>query len=435
MFDLCLKNGKVYRNNRFEEKHIYVHSGIIREISVENFPAKKVIECGSQYILPGFIDPHVHLSLELGEFTSVDDFKNGSKIAALGGITTVIDFLDPIHHEDAFEQALIQRKEKARDSMIDYSFHTTLATFKGDYNRLIQESIKKGLPSIKVFTTYEGSHRMTSYRSIYKLLQLSHEKEFLLLVHAEDNQFLEVPSTLETYAKSRSPFSEYMAFMNLGAINDAVGGKLYIVHSTCGSNIRKIKDKFSNVFIESCPQYFHLDETFYQKEDGNLFVLAPPLRSVSERKNLIKAIDLIDTIGTDHCSFRKEDKLKYDDITKVPKGIGSLEYSFTLMYTIFGKKVIDKYTINPAKIHGLYPQKGTLEIGTDADIVVFDPTISYTISNGESYAKYSPYEGISVTGKVIHTIRRGEMLVENSRFIGTSKGKFIRRQYESDKKC
>ena len=164
-------------------------------------------------------------------------------------------------------------------------------------------------------------------------------------------------------------------------------------------------------------------------------MLAPPLRSKKESKILKENIDIINVISTDHCSFTKNDKRKYKEISKIPKGLGSIEFSFSLMYNLFGEKIIDKFTKNPAKIFGLCPNKGDISLNTDADLVVFNPNKEFVIDSGKSNSDYSPYEGIRLKGRVEKTFLRGKLIVDNYEYIGNSKGKFIRRKYESNKEC
>jgi len=168
----------------------------------------------------------------------------------------------------------------------------------------------------------------------------------------------------------------------------------------------------------------------YKRDDGRLFLLAPPLRSKKEQEKLRKNIDLIHTIGTDHCPFTKEEKYRYSEVSKVPKGIGGIEYSFSLMYNLFGTSIIDKFTVNPAKIHGLYPQKGVIQEDSDADLVIFDPNRELTIDAGHSKSDYSPYEGIKVRGVVESTILRGQFLVKERKFVGKDvKGTYLKRKH------
>lgn len=433
IYDLVLKNGKIYIDQCFIKKNIYINGEKIVRITDKILESKKVIDCNERVIMPGFIDPHVHFALDLGEFKSRDDFYQGSKIAALGGVTTFIDFLDPIINNNAIEEALNKRQALAKESLVDYSFHVTLGNFIDHVSDLIEKTKALGLPSIKVFTTYSDSNRRISLKKLYELIS----EDILVLIHSEKDELITERDEIFNYKDSRPWYSEYLQILEIAGIAELKQGNVYFVHTTCGSAIQMVKEKFKKllmkkIFFESCPQYFYLDESKYTKNNSKLFLIAPPLRSEKEMIYLKENIDSISTIGTDHCSFMKIDKEKYDQVSKIPKGFGSIEYSFSLMYNLFGEKIIDKFTKNPAQIFGLYPQKGKIELNTDADLVIFNPKKEFIIDSGHSNSDYSPYEGIKLRGKIESTILRGEIIVEDYEYVGKIKGNFIRRKYESN---
>ncbi|MHA1304250.1 MAG: dihydroorotase [Candidatus Heimdallarchaeaceae archaeon] len=439
MYKLGLINGNVYRDGSFTRENIYIEDGVIKVIvpQTEILRCETTIDCTDRLILPGFIDPHVHLNLDLGEFKSVDDYESGSIAAAFGGITTFIDFLEPIKYVSEFEEMLKQKMIEAKVSHIDYSFHTTVGNFKDQAKELVNKTLEKGLPSIKLFTTYSDSDRRISYEKLKELLNCSARSNVLILVHAENDEIIkqaEINDTIEEYELSRPAKAEIVEIEKLAELVKETGGKMYIVHLTCGTSIEMLKTNYTEllgrkILIESCPQYFLLTKDLYQNENGRLYLLAPPLRSSKEQQKLRENIESVHTIGTDHCPFKKEEKLRYHEVSKVPKGLGGIEFSFPLMYHLFGTKVIDKFTINPAKIHGLFPKKGIIQEGSDADIVIFDPVKEMVIDSGHSKSDYSPYEGLRVKGVVESTIIRGEFLVKEREFVGgTVKGKFLKRK-------
>jgi dihydropyrimidinase len=434
IYDLVLKNGEIYVDQCFLKKNIYINGEKIVRITDKNLASKKVIDCTDKLVMPGFIDPHVHFELDLGEFSSRDDFYQGSKIAALGGVTTFIDFLDPILTNAELTEVFNERQELAKKSLVDYSFHVTLGNYEDDTLQLIKEAKALGLPSIKVFTTYSESNRRISLKKLYELIS----DEILVLIHSEKDELITKEDELFNYKNARPWLSEYLQILEIAGITSLKKGNVYIVHTTCGSAIQMVAEKFEHllsqdkIIFESCPQYFYLNEEKYVEEDAKLFLIAPPLRSKKEMIYLKSNIEHIQSIGTDHCAFTKEDKVKYNKVSKIPKGFGSIEYSFSLMYNLYGRKIIDHFTKNPAKIFGLYPQKGKIELNTDADLVIFDPNKTFVIDAGHSNAGYSPYEGISLKGKVESTLLRGKLIVEDYNFIGESKGNFLRRKYESN---
>jgi dihydropyrimidinase len=437
MNSLGLVNGKVYRNGQFARLNVYIKDQVITEITTpkKEISCETIVDCTNKLVLPGFIDPHVHINLDLGEFNSGDDYESASKAAAFGGITTFIDFIEPINNNQEFETKLKKKQDEAKSSYIDYAFHTTVGNYNDDVDNLVKISRDNGIPSIKLFTTYSDSNRKISYDKIKEFLVNSKETDTLILVHAENDEIIintNVEDTLESYESSRPANAEVKEIENIANIVKDLEGKLYFVHVTCGSSIELLKTNYNellgkNIFIESCPQYFHLTKDLYKQENGNLYLLAPPLRSSEEQEKLKQYISSVDTIGTDHCPFTKEEKMRYKEASKIPKGLGSMEFSFSLMYHLFGDEVIDKFTINPARIHNLYPKKGIIEIGSDADFVIFDPEKVLFIDAGHSGTDYSPYENMITKGMIESTILRGEFLVKNRNFVGISRGQFIRR--------
>ncbi len=436
-YDLGLVNGKVYINGSFVAVDIYIKDQVISEIVPQGteLPCENIVSCISKLIMPGFIDPHVHINLDLGEFRSADDYESASKAAAFGGITTFIDFLDPIINVDEFENRFAQKMKEAKDSYIDYSFHTTVGNFDDDVDKLVAISRANGIPSIKMFTTYSESNRKISKEKLQEFMKNSSKTSTLILVHAENDYMIlnaEVDDTLEQYERSRPAEAEILEIEKLVRIVKDIPGKLYIVHVTCGSSINLIKEECKeligkNIFIESCPQYFHLTKDLFEQDNGNLFLLAPPLRSADEQQKLKENISSIQTIGTDHCPFTKEEKMRYKVASKIPKGLGSLEYSFSLMYHLFGEEIIDKFTINPAKIHNLYPKKGVIQKDSDADFVIFSPDKTLMIDSGHSRTDYSPYEDMLINGLIESTVRRGEFIVKNRKLVAKTNGQFIER--------
>ena len=419
MYDLGLVNGKVYKDGRFIETNVYVKEGKIKKITNERLDCTEIVDCNKNLVLPGFIDPHVHLNLHLGEFTSADDYESGSIAAAFGGVTTFIDFLEPIIETEEFEEKLKQKMQE------------------GNVKTLVDTILKSGLPSVKVFTTYSESNRKISYEKLMELLEYSKNSGILVLVHAENDQIIlssQFEDVVELYPYTRPPEAETIEVSKLASLVEETGGKLYIVHLTCGTSIGTLSIDYydllnKNIFIESCPQYFILNSEVYSNEEGYLYILAPPLRPKEEVIRLHESINLISVIGTDHCPFTKADKQKYKEPSKIPKGLGSMEFSFPFMFWYFGTAIIDKFTTNPAKLHGLFPQKGVIREGSDADLVIFDPNKEITIGVGHSKTDYNPYEGKTILGSVESTILRGQFLVKDREFVGDEvKGKFLRRK-------
>lgn len=436
-YDLAILNGKIYQDGRFVQSNLYIRNGIITNVSTDLFEASKVYDAKENYVLPGLIDPHVHFNLKVDEErVSADDFHNGSITAAYGGVTTYIDFLDPVQDISELHEAFESRLKDAEGSVIDYGFHSTVANFNGDEEAVIEAFIKEikglGISSVKFFTTYSSTNRMTSHNIIKKFLEISKQEEILLLSHSEDDNLIkEGKFPVKAHGDNRPTISETVEVLALAELTREIEGKMYIVHVSSGQTIQRLKDNYGEIlnksfFIESCPQYFYLSKDNYEKEKGYLYTLAPPLRSRREVQMMIDNINVVDTIGTDHCPFTFAEKNK-ETLDLIPMGIGGIEHSFELMYTIFGDKVIDKFTINPARLHGLYPRKGNLGIGADADIVIFNPNDEYTIEESHSKCDYDLYKGIKVKGRILTTISRGRIVVDKGELLCEEGGRYVRR--------
>lgn len=436
MYDLCLKNGKIYLNGEFLNSNIYIKEGKIFDITLSEIPSKETYDVSGKLVLPGFIDPHVHFELNVGRYTSVDDFASGSLSAAYGGITTIIDFLDPIKTVSEFHRAFDVRLKRAEKSLIDYAFHTTIANPLDSPNEIINVSKSNGIQSIKLFTTYSDSDRRTYDGYIFDLLKLSKEKGVVVSSHSENDEIIKYLNNrkikITDLSKSRPTVVEVSEILKLASMAEIADGQLYIVHVSSGKTLEKISFNFKNILgknlnLESCPHYFYFNEDEFSKQTGYLYTLCPPFKGEKDRVKMFENFDLISTIGTDHCPFYQEEKKK-EYIDEVPMGIGGVEFSFPLMYSLFGNKIIDKYTENVAKIFGLYPRKGNLMPGADADIVVFDPNAKYKIKAHHSKCDYNVYENFEVNGKIISTILRGKFIIKDLKLNSNlSKGEYISR--------
>ncbi|MEG0307102.1 MAG: amidohydrolase family protein [Clostridium sp.] len=433
-YDLAIINGNIYSDGQFIKGNLYIKKGVIESISKELIPSKEIYDVKGNYVLPGFIDPHVHFDLNIGKNkSSADDFYNGSVTAAYGGVTTFIDFLDPVRNVEELQRAYDSRMEKAKMSIVDYGFHSTIANFEEDENIFVHEIKKMGMCSIKFFTTYSSTNRKTSLQTIKKLLKISRNKGVMLLSHSENDELIrEGKFKVTTHEENRPTISEIIQVLTLSELAKTEDGLMYIVHLSSGETLKRLKENYNdilnkNIFIESCPQYFYLSKENYKTEDGFLYTLAPPLRGEDEIELLKNHIDYVNTIGTDHCPFKSYEKYR-ETLDLIPMGIGGIEHSFNLMYTLLGEKIIDKFTKNPAKLHGLYPKKGILSPGSDGDIVIFDPKEEYIITESHSKCDYDLYEGINVKGRIISTILRGNFIIKDGELVSNESGQYIKRK-------
>jgi len=370
----------------------------------------------------------VHFSLGVGSNRTVDDFRSGSMQAALGGVTTYVDFLDPVKTAAGIHSAFAERCALASDSVTDFSFHATLANPSDGAEKVMDACLESGIPSIKLFTTYSDTDRRTYDRSIYELLSRSREKMVRISVHAENDDLLSTASSIRVadHERSRPVISELTAVANLALMARETRGLLYIVHVSAGSTVSELVRSFSpeladgTIALESCPHYFIHSSERYSDSDGWRYTMTPPLREERERQSLRSHIGSFTAIGTDHCVFPDERKRR-ESTRDIAMGIGGIRYSFVNMFTEFGASVIPQFTDGPARAHGLFPRKGNLLPGADADAVIFDPLAVSAIDDASSV-----YHGRETKGKIETVFLRGKAIVDRgeTRF---SSGEFIRR--------
>lgn len=428
MYDLGIINGRVYTENGYVNTNVFIKNGRIYALSEDKLDCADYVDAEGAKVLPGLIDPHVHFSLTVGENTSTDNFETGSINGLLGGITTYIDFLDPIKSREDFKEAFEKRSELAKNSASDYAFHSCLANPSDEAKEMIREGLKYGITSIKLFTTYSNTDRRTHDDYIRELLKCSKMHNVRIVIHSENDDLVDYSENIliKNHEKSRDTLCETTEVLKLAQMARITGGNLYIVHVSAGTTADIISREYrkelenGNIILESCPHYFIFNSSCYNKRSGFLYTMTPPLRPEEDRRLLCENIDYISTIGTDHCPFKEEMK-RHKYTSETPMGIGGIKYSFLNMYTLFGDKIIKKFTSNPAKAYNMYPKKGTLLPGSDADIVIFDDMARGVIKDGESL-----YNGREIKGKFLKVYLGGRLAVDNGQYVG-SKGKYIRR--------
>ena len=412
MYDYFIKNGFVYLDGRFQKANIGITGEKITYIGNDVFKAKETIDASRKKVLPGLIDPHVHFDLFCGTIPSRDDFYYGSKSAAYGGITTIVDFLDPSRNAKELRQTFEERMKKASRCNVDYHFHACIREPDGNLEEYVLVMKELGINTIKLFTTYSETHRRTYDNDIKKLLRLSKKYNFLVLAHIENDEMINRDKNL-TYkelSEARSSEAETSEALKLCKFAVQTGGHLYMVHCSSGRTLYEICKRYNdklgkNIFIESCPQYFTFNNSALKGNQGYLFTFAPPLRSEEERQLLCKYVDYINAIGTDHCAFNIEDKESHTLLDGMPLGIGGIETSFVIMYKIFGDKIIDKMSSNIAKIEK-FAGKGELKVGNYADLFILNGAVDYSI-----------YEHIKVNTTIESTMVRGKFVLRNGEFI------------------
>ena len=431
MYDIKLTGGKLYIDGQWIEKNLYISGGKIARICVQQLDAITAYDAEGAFIIPGLIDSHVHLAAA-GASAPADDFYSGSIAAVTGGVTTFIDFLAELHRPEEVEVFFNKRMADARPSVIDYGFHCGVRQPE-NVPEIVRKCLSLGMPSIKLYTTYRGEGIYSDDRHIVEVLKRTSEKDVMVLSHTENDALL-YPELQEMhrYSGRRPELCELSEAVKLAEMTAYLGGLTYMVHVSCGSTVSELKKRFSDILhkslmLESCPHYFVFDDTVYGGSDGELYTMTPPLRSEYEREILIGNIDAIDTVSTDHCPYLKAQKKAAIDA--IPMGVGGVGYSFAQMFRLFGDKIIDRFTLNQAKCHGMYPQKGILQEGSDADITIFEHVPSTPCEDIRGACDHSIYAGQTETIKVRTVISRGDFIMKDGMLeVAKGRGHYVRRK-------
>lgn len=447
-----IKNGTIVTASDIFKADLKIVNGIISAVA-ENIDIANddhVIDASGQYLFPGGIDPHTHLAIA----GTVDDFTSGTRAAAAGGITTVINFTDPKKDQRSFLDNLNEWKQKAKPSLIDYGFHSIINRCDEDVLDEIARLPEQGVTSIKLFMAYRGSV-MVNDQQMYRLMKAAAEAGIVTNIHAENGDVIDelIQEALRNaqtdpvyHAITRPASLEAEATSRALRIAEVLKAPVYIVHVTCLAALREVqwaKKRGVNAWGETCPHYLVLNETCLKKDNREAvkYICSPPLRTEQDQQALWDGLadGVLSTIGSDHAShpYHNGKILGEDDFTKAPNGLPGIENSFSLLYH-FGvsqhrlslQKFVEVTSYNAAKIFGLYPQKGTLQVGSDADIVILDPEQSWTITQREQWQRteYNVYEGVKLNGKITHVLSRGEIIVKENVVRGQpGRGRFLHR--------
>lgn len=448
MYDLALMNGVLCDGHSKYNANIFITGEKIEAItpSTTKYPAVRFIDCSGKIVVPGFIDPHVHLGLNLGKYISDDDFSSGSEAAIAGGVTTLFDFVDPVSKMADAQGALSERLEFASRSKIDYGLHFTLAG-NPDFTpeEISRFALENGIPSIKIFTTYSSSGRRTSDGYLYSLLKASGKLGTIVMAHCENDELIDysqkqfIKPTFRELPELRPTISETEAVIRAVFMSMNAGGQLYVVHVSSGATVdflsEQPRDWRKNAALETCPQYLIMGDDALNYNNGYLYTFCPPLRPESEMRLLCGLLrnEWISTIGTDHCPFKIAEKEENkDDYLSMPNGIPGLGYTFSIINTVTRNLplLVRLMSENPAKLMGIYPEKGSLLPGTDADIAVIDPDEEWIIGKPLwGNAEYSTYSGMKLIGRVKTTILRGEIAFDKDEvLLPDGNGRFIKRK-------
>jgi len=412
----------------------------------------EVIDCAGKLIVPGGIDPHVHLAMPfMGTFSS-DDYETGTRAALHGGTTTVIDFILQ-KQGSSLRAALKEWQGRASGNAVgDYSFHMAVTDFNPNTRDEIAEIIAEGITSFKTFMAYKGA-LMIDDAQMVGLMQEVKKHGGLVTAHATNGDMIDTLIAQHRAQGQLSPRYHYLsqpevteaeASGRFADIANYTGVNAYIVHLTCEgalNQVRRATERNQRVLVETCIQYLLLDASLYENEaEGAKWVMSPPLRQKKDQATLWAGINqgLVNVVGTDHCPFRWEQKLLgKDDFSKIPNGHPAVEHRMELLFSegvrkgrITPQKFVEVTATNAAKIFGLFPRKGTISIGADADLVVIDPERKHIISAATHHMNvdYSGYEGWELTGKIETVLLRGQVAIAaDAARVGPGYGQFIKR--------
>ena len=419
-----------------------------------NSPVDRVYDAAGRYILPGAIDVHTHFDMPFGGTVTADDFQSGTVAAAFGGTTTIVDYAIQSKGQSLAEAVAAWQKKAEGKAVIDYGFHVAITDLTESVFKEIPGIVAAGITSLKLFMAYKGTLQVDD-GTLYRTLVKARECGALVCVHAENGdvidvlvrQMLAAGQVAPLYhALSRPPALEGEATGRVITLAEMAGAPVYIVHLSAPEALEKVRaarDRGGSVFAETCPQYLYLSLDNYKEPDfqGAKYVMSPPLREKETVAELWRGISSGDlqVIGSDHCSFNMAQKrLGQDDFSKIPNGAPGVENRLMLMYYggVVGKRIglnrfVDLVATAPARLFGLFPGKGTIAAGSDADLVVFDPEAEFTISAATHHQNvdYNPYEGLRGKGVPVQVFSRGELIVDHGQFLGRAgRGRYLQRQ-------
>lgn len=453
---LLIRGGEIVTNTDRSFADVYVEDELVTEIGTNiSVPAEtEVIDATDKLVFPGFIDPHVHIHLPFMGTFAKDDYKTASTAALVGGTTALIEMCCPSRGEDAMEQYNVWKVKAAGLSACDYTFHMAVTRFDEQTEKQLREIVADGTTSFKIFLSYKGFFGVDD-GEMYQTLKLAHELGVVVTAHCENAELVsrlqaeliaQGKTGPEWHEPSRPETVEAEGTTRFATFLETTGATGYVVHLSCEAALKAALDAKARgvkISVESVLPHFLLDKTYAERDgvEGLKYVMSPPLRDKRNQDVLWKALEAveIDTVGTDHCPFDIEQKLMGKDaFTLIPNGIPGIEDRVNLMYTygvsrgeLSVNRFVDALSTRAAKLFGLYPKKGTIAVGSDADLVIYDPAYRGTISAKTQHMNcdYSGFEGVEIDGRPSVVTVRGKVQVRDGEFVGQiGRGQFLRRK-------
>ena len=447
------KNGTVVSGRGTRRADVLVEDEKILQVARGiSDPLARTVDVTGKLLLPGFIDAHTHFDLDVCNTTTADDFDSGTRSALRGGTTTVVDFACPNKGESLHYGLDLWHKKADGKCWCDYGFHMTIDDWNEDIEREIDDMYAAGISSFKMYMTYPAM--MIGDEAMYKALKKLKEKGGICGVHCENSGVINAlieekraagATGVASHPETRPDYLEAEAVGRLLRIAQAVDIPVVIVHLTNAAALAEVhaaRRRGQKVYVETCPQYLVLDDSVYYNEDYSRaarYVCAPPLRKSADCRALWAGLRRgeIQTVSTDHCSFTLEQKeAGRGDFTRIPGGLpgvearGELVYSFGVATRKISLAAMCRVlSENPAKLYGMFPRKGVIAPGADADIVVYDPRADHILRAEDmvSRAGYTPYEGFVTRGSIAQVWLRGRLMVEDGQVVGDRMGQYILR--------
>ena len=456
---LLITNGRIITADADYIADIFIEGETISTIGKNiNVKVGTVIDAAGKLVMPGGIDPHVHLDMPFMGTYSSDNYETGTRAALYGGTTMVIDFILQTQGKSLHDAFDAWKGRSDNNCVGDYSFHMAVTDFNDNTKKEIQHFIEdEGITSFKTFMAYKGT-LMIDDRQMIGLMEEVKKHGGLINVHATNGDMIDYLIQKHRSEEKLSPLYHYLSqpevteaeaaerFVDMSNYTSCPG---YIVHLTCEGALNAVRNatrRNQNIFVETCIQYLLLDASLYQQNfEGAKWVMSPPLREKKDQATLWAGINqgLVQVVATDHCPFMWEQKLMgKDDFSKIPNGHPAIENRMELLFSegvgkgkITLNKFVEVSSTNAAKIFGMFPRKGTIAVGSDADIVIIDPNEKHTVSAKTHHMNvdYSGYEGWELTGKVKTVLLRGQVVIDNNKCkVSKGYGKFIRRNKVSN---
>src|SRR5258707_231248 len=456
-FDTIIVNGLVATATDTYTGDVAINQGKISAVgqSLPRENAAKIIDAGGKYVMPGGIDVHTHLDMPFGGTTSADDFETGTRAAAFGGTTTLIDFAVKYKGQTLRTAVDAWMQNASGKAVCDYAFHCIITELADAQLEEMNALVREGVTSFKLFMAYPGVF-MLDDASIFKALRATGKNGGLVCMHAENGGAIDVivqqalaegKKAPKYHALTRPTTAEAEAVSRAIALAEMAGAPVYIVHLSCNEALEKVRearDRGLPVYAETCPQYLYLSLENFDVPgfEGAKYVFTPPLREKWHQEKLWQglALDTLQVVSTDHCPFcfKEQKELGKDDFTKIPNGGPGIEHRLSLIYTggvhakrFSANRFVELVSTTPAKLFGLYPRKGTIAVGSDADLVIFDPNETQVISAKTHHMRvdYSMFEGIQIPGVPKTVLSRGLAVIDSGKFVGRpGAGQFLRRQ-------